>query len=449
VQEVGLPGTVGSEIADIADSRERRARPTNPREWPFFLAMGGGFLVFAVAVAMLTSSTRHPSPLMVALLVAAYAATLELEFEVGTTSVHPNMLVLVPMLFVLPTGWAPLAIGAAAVIVALFRANRARGLLARLAFSWTEGAPVLVLLAAGEQAPSWGRWPLYLGALFAYEAADWACVALYNRVIRSQPPIPIRTFLTDGAQFDLLLAPIGFVTAIASATFAGAALVPLALLPILHLLTRERSERVSRVLELSQAYRGTALLLGAVIDADDGYTGLHSRGVVDLAVAVANAMRFDPEMRNRCEFAALLHDVGKIRIPNEIINKPGPLTPDEWAIVRRHPGDGAEMLQRVGGFLAEIAVLVRHHHERFDGSGYPDGLAGEAIPLIARVIAACDAYSAMTTDRAYRPAMPPADAISELQRGSGSQFDPQVVQALCQVVAGDATPAAVNATTAA
>jgi HD-GYP domain-containing protein (c-di-GMP phosphodiesterase class II) len=207
---------------------------------------------------------------------------------------------------------------------------------------------------------------------------------------------------------------------------------------------RERGRRIDAALELSAAYRGTALLLSDVVDADDAYTGAHSRGVVDLVVAVARRLGVPEERLPRLEFAALLHDVGKIRVPKEIINKPGPLSAAEWAIVRRHPADGEAMLRGVGGILAEAAVIVRSHHERFDGAGYPDGLAGEAIALEARIISACDTFSALTTDRSYRPARDAREALAELRRCAGSQFDPQVVDALAAVLAaaGDTAAAA-------
>jgi HD-GYP domain-containing protein (c-di-GMP phosphodiesterase class II) len=138
--------------------------------------------------------------------------------------------------------------------------------------------------------------------------------------------------------------------------------------------------------------------------------------------------------RRDAEFAALLHDVGKVHVPNEIINKPGPLTPEERAIIDRHTIEGERMLHKVGGLLGEIGRIVRSCHERYDGSGYPDGLAGDAIPLSARIVACCDAFNAMTSDRSYRKALPLDDAIAELRRGRGSQFDPRVVDALVGVV---------------
>jgi HD-GYP domain-containing protein (c-di-GMP phosphodiesterase class II) len=199
---------------------------------------------------------------------------------------------------------------------------------------------------------------------------------------------------------------------------------------MLYLFARERQQRLDQTLELSSAYRGTALLLGDVVEADDHYTGIHSREVVDLSLGVADALRLDATRRRNVEFAALLHDVGKIRIPKEIINKHGKLDDAEWAIMRRHTIEGEKMLKKVGGTLSSVGKFVRSTHERFDGLGYPDGIAAEEIPIESRIVAVCDAYNAMTTDRPYRDAMAPEDAIDELRRCAGSQFDPRVVGAL-------------------
>ena len=155
------------------------------------------------------------------------------------------------------------------------------------------------------------------------------------------------------------------------------------------LFAQERTARVEQTLELSGAYRGTALLLGDVIEADDEYTGQHTQDVVELTVTVADALGVDEETRRAAEFGALLHDVGKVAIPNEIINKPGPLDDAEWATMKTHTVEGQRMLERVGGLLARVGLVVRASHERFDGGGYPDGLAGEDIPLAARIVSAC------------------------------------------------------------
>jgi len=125
-----------------------------------------------------------------------------------------------------------------------------------------------------------------------------------------------------------------------------------------------------------------------------------------------------------------------VRIPKEIINKPGPLTPEERQVIETHTIEGERMLHRVGGLLGEIGRVVRSCHENYDGSGYPDGLSGDRIPLIARVVSCCDAYNAMTSDRSYRAAMSPDAAVAELGRVRGTQFDPQVVDALIAAVDG-------------
>jgi putative nucleotidyltransferase with HDIG domain len=230
----------------------------------------------------------------------------------------------------------------------------------------------------------------------------------------------------------------------------AAPLVALSLIPLLALLAmfaRERRDRLQSLLELGNAYRGTALVLGDVVEADDGYTGEHCRGVVALSLAVADRLGVTAEQRRNLEFGALLHDVGKIAIPKEIINKPGKLDVQEWTIIKTHTVEGQKMLDRVGGFMRDVGLIVRSHHERWDGAGYPDGLAAEAIPLEARIISCCDAWNAMQTDRAYRKALPYDIARSELQANSGTQFDPRVVDALIQLVQPQAEPDTAPATT--
>jgi HD-GYP domain-containing protein (c-di-GMP phosphodiesterase class II) len=137
------------------------------------------------------------------------------------------------------------------------------------------------------------------------------------------------------------------------------------------------------------------------------------------------------------EFGALVHDVGKVAIPKEIINKPGSLDPDEWTIIKTHTVEGQKMLDRVGGFMREVGLIVRSHHERWDGGGYPDGLAGEQIPLEARIIACCDTWNAMRTDRSYRKALSYEVSLEELRAALGRQLDPAIVEVLMRLVAAD------------
>jgi HD-GYP domain-containing protein (c-di-GMP phosphodiesterase class II) len=151
------------------------------------------------------------------------------------------------------------------------------------------------------------------------------------------------------------------------------------------------------------------------------------------ATTVADELGLDPDERRDAEFTALLHDVGKIRIPSSIINKAGPLDADERALIETHAVEGEQMLEQVGGVLGHIGRLVRSCHEHWDGRGYPDGLVGGQIPRVARIVCACDGFSAMTTDRPYRAARTEEEALAEMQRCAGTQFDPQVVAALARV----------------
>ena len=174
--------------------------------------------------------------------------------------------------------------------------------------------------------------------------------------------------------------------------------------------------------------------LAAAMDLRDRRTAEHSEDVVWLARMVGSMLQLDSAALLELEFAARLHDVGKIRVPDQILNKPGALDDAEFAVMRCHSAWGAETLSGVPG-LEVVATLVRFHHERWDGGGYPDGLRGPCIPLASRIIAVCDAFGAMTCDRPYRDGMPVQDALAELRAGAGTQFDPAVVDAFCEAVA--------------
>jgi HD-GYP domain-containing protein (c-di-GMP phosphodiesterase class II) len=196
----------------------------------------------------------------------------------------------------------------------------------------------------------------------------------------------------------------------------------------------DRRERYAKAIELQHAYRGTVMLLSDVVEFEDPYTADHSRAVMNLVHAVADELDVAKTEREELEFAAMLHDVGKIAIPKEILNKPAQLTSSELDVVKTHTIEGQQMLGRVGGLLGTVGEIVRSCHERWDGTGYPDGLRGAEIPLAARIVFYCDAYNAMTTNRVYRPAMSPAAALAELSAHAGTQFDPQVAAAGARVV---------------
>jgi HD-GYP domain-containing protein (c-di-GMP phosphodiesterase class II) len=182
----------------------------------------------------------------------------------------------------------------------------------------------------------------------------------------------------------------------------------------------------NRAQELRRSYKATVLALANAVEARDAYTGRHAQRVAAYGLRIAHAagVEVDPQV----EFGFLLHDVGKVAVPDAILFKPGPLTPEERALMVRHPQIGSEILRHID-FLDEAKVVVLHHHERWDGEGYPDGLAGEAIPLQARVFAVADALDALTTDRPYRPACGWAEARQVIRAESGSQFDPAIVAA--------------------
>jgi HD-GYP domain-containing protein (c-di-GMP phosphodiesterase class II) len=182
--------------------------------------------------------------------------------------------------------------------------------------------------------------------------------------------------------------------------------------------------------------------LAAAIEERDSYTREHSDQVVHLARGVAMILGLPTAKVERIAHAALLHDVGKLGVPHEILHKRGPLTKEEWAVMAEHPVAGERILLRIPE-LTSIAPIVRHEHEHWDGSGYPDRLKGSAIPIGSRIILACDSYEAMMTPRPYRDAMTRAEAVAELEAGAGVIFDPEVVDALLDLL-GERSPKVPN-----
>jgi HD-GYP domain-containing protein (c-di-GMP phosphodiesterase class II) len=303
-----------------------------------------------------------------------------------------------------------------------------------IASCWYSVGPPLVLCFAGTHMPRWADAPFYLAAIAAQFVFDFVPPFVLTR---SVVPLSLRDDLRGAALvygFDLVLAPLGLLAAFPAYRHPAALLLLMPMVLIVARLGREREEKNDKVLELKNAYQGTSYLLGDMIEADDAYTGSHSRDVVELVLAVSERLGLGADEQRTAEFTALLHDVGKVRIPPEIINKPGPLDAEERTFMNTHTILGQEMLERAGGLLGEVGPLVRSCHEHWDGNGYPDRLAGEEIPLVARIVCTCDAWSAMTTDRAYRRALSREEATVELKRCAGTQFDPRVVDALVAVL---------------
>jgi len=423
----------------VEESRERVTRSLRGRDRWATGVFAVGFLGAAIPLALFASTSRSPSIALVALLVVSYALASRVEFEIGAGSAIPTQLVFVPMLFVVPARVVPLCVALALILGALPEVRRSRmhgeRLLVQLVSSWHALGPALVMVAAGEPVASPSAWPVVALALAAQLGLDFVSAAARTRMVYGVSPRELASAMPSVYAVDAALTPVGFAVAIATVDAPAAAVLGLPLVGLLAVFARERQRRIDHALELGHAYRGTAFLLGDVVEADDAYTGSHSHGVVELSLAVADLLDVTPRERRHTEFAALLHDVGKIRIPNEIINKPGRLTPEERTVIETHTIEGEKLLAKVGGLLGEVGRIVRSCHERHDGSGYPDGLAGDEIPVVARIVTACDAYHAMTTDRPYRAALSTDEAVAELHRGSGSQFDPRVVAALLGVVA--------------
>ncbi len=306
--------------------------------------------------------------------------------------------------------------------------------------NWFCIGPVLVLAALAPGTPSLNDAGVYALAFAAQVAGEVSWATLRDRLLESVPGADTLPFgeiwrnCAGAAALDAALAPVAFVLSLV-ATSEPLALLPIAPLAlVLQRFSRERAAHYGKALELQRAYRGTVLLLSDVVQFDDEYTAEHSRSVVDLVNVTADELGIDPNARQELEFAAMLHDIGKIAIPKEILNKPSKLTEEEFAVMKTHTIEAQFMLDQVGGLLGRVGEIVRACHERYDGKGYPDGVAREHIPLAARIVFACDAYNAMTSDRVYRKALTRAEAVAELRANSGTQFDPRVVAALIRVV---------------
>ncbi len=423
----------------IEERLEARPRALPTRQKAVEAAIAITWLAAAVALAILAEPAREFSLPLALMFAAAYVVVHRIHFTVGEGAVVPSQLVFVPMLLLLPTPFVPVLLAAVIAARTAFAVVRGHVPAMRTVLAVNDAAfalaPAAVLVALGAQTPEWGAWPAYLAALAAQFAADAARDVVRDRAVG----VPSRVVLAELAQayrIDALLVPIGLLAAVAAADAPAAAMLVLPLAALFSFFSREHEARVLQSVELGRAYRGTALLLRDLLEEDDEYTGHHTEDVVDLAVRVAEQMGVDEDIRRETELGALLHDIGKIHIPDSIINKPSKLDDEEWAIMKTHTIEGQRMLDRVGGLLGTVGVVVRASHEDFDGTGYPDGLAGEQIPLAARIVSACDAFNAMTTTRSYRPAMPIGAAVAELRRCSGTQFDPRVVEALL-VVIGD------------
>jgi putative nucleotidyltransferase with HDIG domain len=414
------------------------------------LIVGTGFLIAALALALLGDATRSTSVPVAALYVVGIAAIGAVRFDIGAGFTVPTQALFVPMLFAVPLSVAPLLIALALALGTMPAVLLGRVPVSRLLTvpgnSWFAIGPSLVLLLAHDLRPD-ADWAVLALALAAQFTCDFAANAARERLCGG---LTVRELAMEVRQvylIDLALAPLGLAVAFAAIGRQWAVLLIVPLFGVLRWFSKERRARLEQLIELNDAYRGTALLLGDVVEADDTYTGAHCKDVVHLALDVARELDLDMDEQRTVEFGALLHDIGKIAVPKAIVNKPGKLDPHEWEIIKTHTVEGQRMLERVGGFMGNVGRIVRSHHERWDGGGYPDGLVGETIPLAARIVSCCDAFNAMTTTRPYSEAMATSAALDELLAHAGAQFDPYVVDALVAVIrrsARSSTPAGIE-----
>ena len=423
----------------VGEARVRRARSMDARERVVVATFAALYGLAAITVAMVVPSERDVSVALVVGLLVGHAAVSRVRFEFGGGFVVPEQLVIVPMLLLGPLPFVPVLIAAAGVLSLV--PDFVRGSWSRdrwlnpIADSWPALVPVIILGAFAPGPPTLESAPLYALALGAQVGTDFAQTTLRNWLLDGVPLRDLARGFAGSARVDLILSPVALAATLAAAD--EPIILAIVILPLVWLLdnfSKDRAARYGSALELNRAYRGTVMLLSDVLEFEDEYTAQHSRSVVDLVNAVADELGIAPDDRQELEFAAMLHDVGKISIPKEILHKPAALTDREFEIIKHHTIEGQFMLDRVGGLLGRVGEIVRSCHERWDGAGYPDGLAGEEIPLAARIVFGCDAYNAMTTDRPYRGAMPREAAVAELVANTGSQFDPRVVAALMAVV---------------
>jgi len=427
----------------LLEASLRRARSDiTYRELISGLVATAGLIVAIVALWLLEPPESFSvAPAIVCLLVLTLSIKVQFETPLGFTV--PTQLAFVPLLFAIPPAVVPIAVAVAfalAQVPGMIRGtSRASRLVLQIPNAWFAlGAAAVFAIA--EVDPAKASAGLLIVAFASQCVVDFVIAAVrFAIAVRARFLWQLRetwVYVVDAA-----LTPAGLLAAEATHHVILGTLAMVPLLGLLAVFAHERRGRLESMLELSNAYRGTALVLGDVVEADDSYTGQHCRSVVGLTLDVADRLGLTAERRRNLEFAALLHDVGKIAIPKEIINKPGKLDPSEWAIVKTHTVEGQRMLDQVGGFMREVGLIVRSHHERWDGGGYPDGLAGEAIPLEARIIACCDTWNAMRTDRPYRKALDYDVASAELTSNSGTQFDPSIVEILIGMVEAEEGPA--------
>ena len=280
---------------------------------------------------------------------------------------------------------------------------------------------------------------LYLIASSVFMVINTTIVAIALGIILSKSPWSIwANNLRWGLPNFIALIPLGFLLALLYKNWGELGLFLL----FIPLLASRHSFQL--YVDMRENYLNTVEALVQALEAKDTYTSGHSERVGKLVVAMAEEIKMSEEKIQSLKYAAVLHDVGKIGVSEIILNKEGKLLDSEWEAIRSHPVIGQTIIKGIK-FLFDIGLIVRHHHEHYDGMGYPDGIKGIEIPLESRIIAVADTYDAITSDRSYRKGSTHDEAIAELKKVSGSQLDPELVEIFCKVVTSELTVRTVSA----
>ena len=426
--------------------------PELPRSFKLLSVLSATAAVVAIAAAFLLEFSTHASDasitgLVVLALLAVIAEGLAVEFTYGVTVTAANLPILLAMVFLGP---APAMIVAAvagawgcwrerSAYIAVF--NTANYVLAALA-----GSVVLVLLknswSIGLDAVSVELLVAGVLAAAAYELANLGIASLAASIMYGRSFVAYwKSELPPLVRSLAVLTGLGLMTA---ALYAEAGLVAVVLLFVplfasqymFKLLVNEK-QHVTRQKELSDQYLemniGLAAAMVVLLDSKDEYTAQHSAAVAMYCRDIAIALDLPEEEAEALHLAGLLHDLGKVGTPDAVLGKQTALNEDDWEYIRQHPGKGAEVLSHLAAYQ-DVADIVQYHHERLDGSGYPDGVTGERIPELSKILAIADSYHAMTSDRPYRVARSSFDALKELRKISGVTLDARYIEVFARML---------------
>jgi hypothetical protein len=398
------------------------------------LATAASAVLIAASQGLVTTASEQPA--RVATLLALTLALQMFSVQVyGRGSVSVSAIGILASAFLFDTGTAM----AIAVLAALAQWIRSRSQLYKLVFDAANFA--LSAAAASLVFQALGEWRLLAavlaGGVYAVVNNGLLCLAM-----SLAEHVPMRTIWFERFQWArfhyVLFGPLALAATIAYEQIGTAGLVAFALPPALMILSvRQYLERTAAAVEeireanlnLRRAHKDTIAALSRSMEAKDLYTGSHTERVAAVAVGVARRLGFRDEELEAIEIGALLHDIGKIGIPEQVLRKPGQLTDDEWELIKTHPVISDYILSELD-LHPFVRQCARSSHERIDGAGYPDGLSGEDIPLPARIVLVADALDALTSTRPYRAARPILGALAEIRAHTGTQFCPRVVAAL-------------------